>query len=100
MEKKKKQISVNTNDNMTHLYRYKLLIYLRIIVNIYTHIYAVFCNLFWFLRQAKRAGVTCIILPAENRKDFSDLADYITEGLEVHFVENYSEIYKIVFSGQ
>ncbi|XP_026091307.1 lon protease homolog, mitochondrial [Carassius auratus] len=49
---------------------------------------------------AKRSGVTCIILPAENRKDFSDLADYITEGLEVHFVENYSEIYKIVFSGQ
>uniref|UniRef100_A0A673FWU2 Lon protease homolog n=1 Tax=Sinocyclocheilus rhinocerous TaxID=307959 RepID=A0A673FWU2_9TELE len=49
---------------------------------------------------AKRAGVTCIILPAENRKDFSDLAAYITEGLEVHFVENYSEIYKIVFSGQ
>uniref|UniRef100_A0A8C2Q3C2 Lon protease homolog, mitochondrial n=1 Tax=Cyprinus carpio TaxID=7962 RepID=A0A8C2Q3C2_CYPCA len=48
---------------------------------------------------AKRSGVTCIILPAENRKDFSDLADYITEGLEVHFVENYSEIYKIVFSG-
>uniref|UniRef100_A0A8C1NHW7 Lon protease homolog, mitochondrial n=1 Tax=Cyprinus carpio TaxID=7962 RepID=A0A8C1NHW7_CYPCA len=45
---------------------------------------------------AKRAGVTCIILPAENRKDFSDLAEYITEGLEVHFVENYSEIYKIV----
>uniref|UniRef100_A0A671MW41 endopeptidase La n=1 Tax=Sinocyclocheilus anshuiensis TaxID=1608454 RepID=A0A671MW41_9TELE len=49
---------------------------------------------------AKRAGVTCIILPAENRKDFSDLSEYITEGLEVHFVENYSEIYKIVFSGQ
>uniref|UniRef100_A0A672LU44 endopeptidase La n=1 Tax=Sinocyclocheilus grahami TaxID=75366 RepID=A0A672LU44_SINGR len=49
---------------------------------------------------AKRAGVTCIILPAENRKDFSDLAEYITEGLEVHFVENYSEIYKILFSGQ
>ncbi|XP_065100500.1 lon protease homolog, mitochondrial [Paramisgurnus dabryanus] len=49
---------------------------------------------------AKRAGVTCIILPAENRKDFSDLAEYITEGLEVHFVEHYSEIYKIVFSGQ
>ncbi|XP_051550641.1 lon protease homolog, mitochondrial-like [Myxocyprinus asiaticus] len=49
---------------------------------------------------AKRAGVTCIILPAENKKDFSDLAEYITEGLEVHFVEHYSEIYKIVFSGQ
>ncbi|KAI7791134.1 lon protease homolog, mitochondrial [Triplophysa rosa] len=49
---------------------------------------------------AKRAGVTCIILPAENRKDFSDLAEYITEGLEVHFVEHYSQIVKIVFTGQ
>lgn len=49
---------------------------------------------------AKRAGVDCIILPAENKKDFSDLAEYITEGLEVHFVEHYQEIYKIVFPGQ
>uniref|UniRef100_A0A3B4ED13 Lon protease homolog, mitochondrial n=1 Tax=Pygocentrus nattereri TaxID=42514 RepID=A0A3B4ED13_PYGNA len=44
---------------------------------------------------AKRAGVDCIILPAENKKDFSDLAEYITEGLEVHFAEHYEEIYKI-----
>uniref|UniRef100_A0A4W4FJY9 Lon protease homolog, mitochondrial n=1 Tax=Electrophorus electricus TaxID=8005 RepID=A0A4W4FJY9_ELEEL len=43
---------------------------------------------------AKRAGVNCIILPAENKKDFSDLAEYITEGLEVHFVEHYQEIFK------
>uniref|UniRef100_A0A665SV77 Lon protease homolog, mitochondrial n=1 Tax=Echeneis naucrates TaxID=173247 RepID=A0A665SV77_ECHNA len=46
---------------------------------------------------ARRAGVTCIILPAENRKDFSDLPDYITEGLEVHFVDHYSQIYPVVF---
>ncbi|XP_061635242.1 lon protease homolog, mitochondrial isoform X1 [Phyllopteryx taeniolatus] len=46
---------------------------------------------------ARRARVTCIILPAENRKDFSDLPDYITEGLEVHFVEHYSQIYPVVF---
>ncbi|XP_041791289.1 lon protease homolog, mitochondrial isoform X1 [Chelmon rostratus] len=46
---------------------------------------------------ARRAGVTCIVLPAENRKDFSDLADYITQGLEVHFVDHYSQIYPIVF---
>ncbi|XP_056131990.1 lon protease homolog, mitochondrial [Lampris incognitus] len=46
---------------------------------------------------ARRAGVTCIILPAENRKDFSELQDYITEGLEVHFVDHYSQIYPIVF---
>lgn len=46
---------------------------------------------------AKRAGVTCIILPSENKKDYYDLADFITEGLEVHFVEHYKEIYDIVF---
>ncbi|XP_051929999.1 lon protease homolog, mitochondrial [Hippocampus zosterae] len=46
---------------------------------------------------ARRAGVTCIIFPAENRKDFSDLPDYITEGLEVHFVDHYSQIYPVVF---
>ncbi|KAI1891800.1 hypothetical protein AGOR_G00147480 [Albula goreensis] len=49
---------------------------------------------------AKRAGVTCIILPAENKKDFSDLPEYITEGLEVHFVEHYQQIYEIVFPRQ
>nr|XP_019936132.1 PREDICTED: lon protease homolog, mitochondrial [Paralichthys olivaceus] len=47
--------------------------------------------------EARRAGVTCIVLPAENRKDFSDLPDYITDGLEVHFVDHYSQIYPIVF---
>ncbi|XP_027272634.1 LOW QUALITY PROTEIN: lon protease homolog, mitochondrial isoform X2 [Cricetulus griseus] len=46
---------------------------------------------------AKRAGVTCIVLPAENRKDFADLAPFITEGLEVHFVEHYRDIFRIAF---
>ncbi|KAL0271493.1 UNVERIFIED_CONTAM: hypothetical protein PYX00_008574 [Menopon gallinae] len=46
---------------------------------------------------AKRVGVKCIILPEENKKDFNDLPAYITEGLEVHFVSTYNDIYKIVF---
>lgn len=46
---------------------------------------------------AKRSGVTCIILPSENRKDFEELPSYITEGLEVHFVSNYSDVFKIAF---
>ncbi|XP_073442422.1 lon protease homolog, mitochondrial isoform X2 [Dendrobates tinctorius] len=46
---------------------------------------------------AKRAGVSCIVLPSENKKDYYDLANFITEGLEVHFVEHYGEIYDIVF---
>ncbi|XP_075935368.1 lon protease homolog, mitochondrial [Anarhichas minor] len=46
---------------------------------------------------ARRAGVTCIIMPAENRKDFSDLPDYISEGLEVHYVDHYCQLYPIAF---
>uniref|UniRef100_A0A8C8EC84 Lon protease homolog n=1 Tax=Otus sunia TaxID=257818 RepID=A0A8C8EC84_9STRI len=48
--------------------------------------------------SAKRAGVTCIILPSENKKDYYDLAGFITEGLEVHFVEHYKEVFDIAFS--
>ena len=46
---------------------------------------------------ARRVGVDCILLPAENRKDYDDLADFITQGLEVHFVEHYRDIFPIVF---
>ncbi|KAL4608015.1 lon protease, mitochondrial-like [Arapaima gigas] len=46
---------------------------------------------------AKRAGVTCIILPSENKKDFSDLPEFVTEGLEVHFVDHYQQIFDIAF---
>lgn len=38
-----------------------------------------------------------IILPEENKKDYDDLQKYITDGLDVHFVSDYSEVYKIVF---
>lgn len=50
--------------------------------------------------QAKRVGVTCVILPEENKKDFDDLAKYITDGLEVHFVSTYKDVYKISFPGK
>ncbi|XP_064083719.1 lon protease homolog, mitochondrial-like [Macrobrachium nipponense] len=46
---------------------------------------------------AKRVGVNCIILPEENRKDFSDLPEFITEGLEVHFANQYADVYKVAF---
>lgn len=42
----------------------------------------------------------CIILPEENKKDFNDLPKFITEGVEVHFVSEYEEIFKIAFSGE
>lgn len=49
---------------------------------------------------AKRAGVNCIILPLENRKDFCDLPKFITEGLEVHYAEHYQDLYHTVFPNQ
>ncbi|KFD48029.1 hypothetical protein M514_11111 [Trichuris suis] len=46
---------------------------------------------------ARRANVDCILLPEENRKDFSDLPKFITEGIEVHFIEKYEDLFRISF---
>ncbi|XP_012944402.1 lon protease homolog, mitochondrial [Aplysia californica] len=46
---------------------------------------------------AKRVGVDCIILPEGNRKDYSDLPPFITDGLEVHFVETYDQVFQLAF---
>uniref|UniRef100_A0A914WW97 Lon protease homolog, mitochondrial n=1 Tax=Plectus sambesii TaxID=2011161 RepID=A0A914WW97_9BILA len=48
---------------------------------------------------AQRVGVTLVILPEENRKDYTDLPDYITKGLEVHFVNHYEDVFDVVFPG-
>ncbi|VUZ39891.1 unnamed protein product [Hymenolepis diminuta] len=47
---------------------------------------------------AKRVGVTTVILPEMNRKDYDDLADFIKSDLEIHFVNHYSEVFPIAFS--
>ncbi|XP_057530776.1 lon protease homolog 1, mitochondrial [Amaranthus tricolor] len=47
---------------------------------------------------AKRSGVKTIIFPAANRRDFDELSSKVKEGLDVHFVEDYSEIYNVAFS--
>ncbi|XP_043464986.1 lon protease homolog, mitochondrial isoform X1 [Leptopilina heterotoma] len=46
---------------------------------------------------AKRVGAKCIILPEGNERDFNNLPKYITEGLEVHFVSSFKEVYRICF---
>lgn len=46
---------------------------------------------------AKRSNVKTIILPDENKKDYDDLPKFITDGLDVHFVSTYKEVYKLVF---
>ncbi|KAJ3201572.1 ATP-dependent Lon protease pim1 [Entophlyctis luteolus] len=46
---------------------------------------------------AKRSGVTSIIFPAANQPDWDELPEYIRDGLKVHFVGWYDEVFKIVF---
>lgn len=53
-----------------------------------------------FFFQAKRENVNCLILPEENKKDYNELPKFITDGLEVHFVAYYKDIFKLVFKNQ
>ena len=46
---------------------------------------------------AKRAGVTCVILPDSCRTDFGELPDGVKDNLEVHFVKEYAEVFDIAF---
>ena len=46
---------------------------------------------------ARRAGLKILIFPEANRKDFAELADYLKEGLEVHFAREYKDVYKLAF---
>ena len=47
--------------------------------------------------SAKRSGATCLILPADNRRDYEELPEYLREELEVHFVEHYDDVFDIAF---
>ncbi|PKA57330.1 Lon protease like, mitochondrial [Apostasia shenzhenica] len=49
---------------------------------------------------ARRSGVKTIIFPAGIRRDFDELSDNVKEGLEVHFVEDYSQIFDLAFGNK
>ncbi|XP_028548645.1 lon protease homolog, mitochondrial isoform X7 [Dendrobium catenatum] len=46
---------------------------------------------------ARRSEVKTIIFPAANRRDFDELSDNVKEGLDVHFVDDYSKIFELAF---
>jgi ATP-dependent Lon protease len=46
---------------------------------------------------ARRSGVKTLIFPKENKRDFDELPPYIRKGLQVHFVDNYEEVYRVAF---
>ena len=48
----------------------------------------------------RRAGIKSIILPDANRRDYDEIPEYLKEGLNVHFAENYNTVYEVVFGGK
>eukprot|EP00536_Pseudo-nitzschia_multiseries_P007187 jgi/Psemu1/240007/estExt_Genewise1.C_1660028 len=48
----------------------------------------------------RRAGIKLIILPYANQRDYDEIPDYLKEGLEVKFAENYETVYETVLGNQ
>ncbi|MCP4751195.1 MAG: endopeptidase La [Proteobacteria bacterium] len=46
---------------------------------------------------AKRAKVTTLVFPEDNRLDFEELDDHIKEGITPHFVGSFEQVLKICF---
>ena len=46
---------------------------------------------------ARRAGIKCIVFPAENKRDFDELPDYLKEGLDVTFASDYADVFGVAF---
>ncbi len=49
------------------------------------------------LIAARRSKLTTLIFPKENLRDYDELPDYLKKGLDVHFVEDYDEVFPIAF---
>ncbi|CAH2054941.1 unnamed protein product, partial [Thlaspi arvense] len=47
---------------------------------------------------ARRSQVKTIIFPEGNRKDFDELPENLKEGLDVHFVDDYEQIFELAFN--
>ena len=46
---------------------------------------------------AQRSGMKSVIMPAANKRDFDDVPEFIRKELTIHFVENYRDVYGIIF---
>lgn len=52
------------------------------------------------IMAARRAGITCVVLPAANQRDFDEIPDYLKEDLEVHYAEDYNKVYEVAFESK
>ena len=41
-----------------------------------------------------------LIFPSANRRDFDELAPNVKEGLDVHFVDDYMQIFNLAFDDE
>ena len=46
---------------------------------------------------AKRESIKELIFPAQNKNEVQQLQDYITYDIVFYFVENYNEVFDIIF---
>ncbi|EFJ17363.1 hypothetical protein SELMODRAFT_30426, partial [Selaginella moellendorffii] len=46
---------------------------------------------------SRRSAVKTIIFPKANKRDYDELLPHVKEGLDVHFVDKYEEIFQIAF---
>lgn len=48
---------------------------------------------------AAREGLKELIFPASNKADIERLPDYIKSDIKFHFVEDFADVFKIVYPG-
>jgi len=46
---------------------------------------------------AQREGLKVLVFPAANEKEVQRLPDFIKAGIEIHFVENYKQVFDIIY---
>ena len=49
---------------------------------------------------ARRVGVTTLILPEDNRRDFEELPDHIKEGIQVHYADYFDDVLAAAYPEQ
>ena len=52
------------------------------------------------IMAARRSGIKCIILPIGCKRDFEEMPEYLKEGLEIHFAEEYSTVFDVAFGNK
>ncbi len=49
---------------------------------------------------AKRENIHKLIVPIKNKRDFDELPDHIKKDVEMFYVENYIDVYELIFGSQ